>query len=632
MRHVVIGTAGHVDHGKTSLVYALTDVQTDRLPEEQKRGITIELGFAPWRVNDDILVSIIDAPGHRRLVHTMIAGASGIDLVLLVVAADEGVMPQTREHVAACRLLGVNRAVIAITKIDRADRELGELAGEEALELLEHNGIDADVVLCSGKTGEGIEELRAAVLTAIDRGKKRGPARRMRLGIDRVFSVHGSGTVITGTLVEGSLQIGSELRILRNKGELASGVRGLHIHGDSRKKVKAPTRLAINLTNVSTDELRRGDVITTDKHVMPTRVLDVWLDLSDPVKRGTEASIFIGTARTTAKVQPLQDGQFDGGQLARLRLRTPLVAFGGDRFVLRGANVDGPAGAVIGGGIVLDARPPHRGRAAKRRQLLIALKTDDPFEAAAELAREKSPTALTRHELHSRLAVESSRLVHSAEQLVERGKLIATQEGGWVGGDATTLLEQQALALVIEHHQSHPFEPGLKLQTLRDKLRRAADAETAAVVLERLSNSLPPRLTLADSCMRLPDFSGPPEGSPEAHLIAQAREAMAASGLSGFSANAFADALGSDAKISRALLAMLVRETKAIETGGLWFGHSAVEQLTREVHAHLDAHETLSVQSFKQITGLGRKQSIPLLEYLDRNRVTRRQGDDRIKA
>jgi selenocysteine-specific elongation factor SelB len=248
VRHVVIGTAGHVDHGKTALVFALTEVHTDRLPEEQRRGITIELGFAPWRIADDVRVSVIDAPGHRKLVHHMIAGATGIDLVLLVVAADEGVMPQTREHIAACKLLGVERAVIAITKLDRVERDLAELAAEEALELLETEGIAASAVLCSAKSGEGVDDLRAEVLSVIRETDDSGDrAQRVRLSVDRVFTVKGAGTVVTGTLVSGSLSLGTPLRILGPERELKASTRGLHVHGETQEEAAAPTRLAINL-------------------------------------------------------------------------------------------------------------------------------------------------------------------------------------------------------------------------------------------------------------------------------------------------------------------------------------------------------------------------------------------------
>src|SRR5579871_5943885 len=291
MRRFVVGTAGHVDHGKTTLVGALTGVDTDRLPEEKKRGITIELGFAPWTIDAETRVSIIDVPGHRRLVHTMIAGASGIDLVLLVVAADEGVMPQTREHLAACELLGIKRAVVAITKIDRAERELAELAAEEIKGALEGR-FENEVVLVSAKTGEGLDALRATVRKALDKVAPRAESPRAQLSIDRTFSVKGAGSVVTGTLVRGKLAVGDAIHVARPSGAIASSVRGLHVHDASVTLAEAPTRLAVNVAGLGLEELSRGDVVTTDKDVAATSAFDAELELIRPVRSGATVEAY----------------------------------------------------------------------------------------------------------------------------------------------------------------------------------------------------------------------------------------------------------------------------------------------------------------------------------------------------
>ena len=242
MRRFVLGTAGHVDHGKTALVRALTGVDTDRLPEEKRRGITIELGFAPLSLGEGVEVSVIDVPGHRRLVHTMIAGAIGMEAVLLVVAADEGVMPQTREHVAACELLGIRRAVRAVTKLDKAGEELARLAGDEAAALVAGR-FDAEVVLCSSRTGEGIDAVRDALRRMLISLPPRAAAARARLSVDRVFSVRGAGTVVTGTLVEGRLRAGAPLFVVGDAGAIETSARGLHVHDSGVPEADAPTRL-----------------------------------------------------------------------------------------------------------------------------------------------------------------------------------------------------------------------------------------------------------------------------------------------------------------------------------------------------------------------------------------------------
>jgi selenocysteine-specific elongation factor len=633
VRHVVVGTAGHVDHGKTSLVMALTGVQTDRLPEEQRRGITIELGFAPWRIADDVLVSVIDVPGHRRLVHTMIAGASGIDMVLLVVAADEGVMPQTREHVAACKILEVKRAVVAVTKLDRVERDLAELAAEEAVALLATHGIEAEAVLCSAKSGEGLDAVRAAVLAAIKKGAARPERRRrVRLSVDRVFSVHGSGTVVTGTLVEGELAVGAALRVLGPDRDKTASARGLHVHGEARDRAAAPTRLAINLGGLAVEDVERGDVVTDDAHIVPTRVIDAWLDTTEPLERGSEASIYVGTARSGAKVQPVGGDVVAGGGLARLRLNTPLVVLGADRFVLRGARVDGPAGAVVGGGTVLDARPPKNVRAAKRAALLEALHAGDAAKAAAELAAESSPRPFHRAALASRFAIEGPALAAAAEALVAKGELVAADHSGWLTPTALADLEAQAVAAVGEHHRAAPLDPGLKLQTLRERLGAVAGPEACAVVMTRLTSGKKPALVVEKDAVRLPTFKGAAENAAAARALDKAREALRAAALAGLSDNALAQAVGTDSKQVRAISAALVREASALRTGDLYFDTTAVAALRDRVRAHLERAGQLSIQDFKEMTGLGRKQAIPLLELFDRERVTKRQGDLRVKG
>ena len=632
MRHVVIGTAGHVDHGKTALVHRLTGVMTDRLPEEQRRGITIELGFAPWRISEDLLVSVIDAPGHRRLVHNMIAGATGIDIVLLVVAADEGVMPQTREHLAACRLLEVRRAVVAVTKIDRVERDLAELAGEEAVELLADSGIAAETVLCSSKTGEGIEDLRAAMLKAIEEsGLGHDRAGKVRLSVDRVFTVKGAGTVVTGTLVAGELRLGAPLRILGPSREVAASARALHVHGESREQVAAPTRLAINLGGVSLEEVERGDVITDDPDALPTRVLDVWLQPLEPIKRGSEASIFIGTARSTARVQPVDKvNLLEEPGLCRLRLTTPLVALGNDRFVLRGARVDGPSGAVLGGGRVLDAHPPRALRAAKRAAVLQALQQGDAEAAVAGLCREQSPRPLSAKVLQARLSIDATRLGDAAAVLAKKDALIGVGKRAWVPRDAIDQLKARALALVGAHHKAAPLDPGLKLQTLREQLAALAGPDATEKVLALLTGSKPAALVIAGDSARLPSFRGAEADEAAGKALGDGRRALGTAALEGITENAMTEALAVDVKVTRAVLAKLVRDGESIKAGNLWFHKPAVDGLEAKIRAHLQAEGRLTIAQLKDMTGLGRKQTIPLLEHFDRERVTKRDGSDRV--
>ena len=301
MRRFVIGTAGHVDHGKTTLVRALTGVDTDRLPEEKRRGISIELGFAPLDLGEGLVASVVDVPGHRRLVRAMIAGATGMELVMLVVAADEGVMPQTREHVAVCELLGLSRALVVVTKADTVDPELAALAGEEAKALLGARW-QADVVTCSARTGAGLDDVRAALRRALAALPPPVKREHVRLGVDRVFTVRGAGTVVTGTLVAGKLAAGDTLHVVGERASRATTARALHVHDAAVDRADAPTRLAINLAGVALDEVKRGDVVTTDGALRATTLFDVLLRGEHAVARGVAVTVHVGTASTPARV------------------------------------------------------------------------------------------------------------------------------------------------------------------------------------------------------------------------------------------------------------------------------------------------------------------------------------------
>ena len=683
MRRFVLGTAGHVDHGKTTLVKALTGIDTDRLPEEKRRGITIELGFAPWHLGDGLEVSVIDVPGHRRLVHTMIAGAIGMEVVLLVVAADEGVMPQTREHIAACELLGIRRAVVAVTKTDRVGEDLARLAGEEARELLGER-LEAEVVTCSARTGEGLEAVRDAVKRALLSlpPPRRGatPRARPRLSVDRAFSVRGAGTVVTGTLVEGSITVGQPLFLVGEAGAQATTARGLHVHDRSVQVAEAPTRLAINLANIPLESVHRGDVLTGNESVAPTRIVDVLLRPTAEIRSNRTAQLYIGTARATARIRLLEhpdqepdesppspspsppapsppapsppspgvappEGRVggeapftgpEGGEvIARLRLFRGLVVVGGDRFVLRGSDVEGPAGAVLGGGVVLDARPPRVRPRKRRRAVLRALADGSAAKAALALVRETSPRPLGRAVLEARFALPAEEITRAVEKLVEKGDVARLKATGWIPRTALLDLARAARAQVTEHHQKAPLDRGLPLETLRQRLGAAASPEAAEEAIRLAASkhsALPgdPILVEADVA-RLATFTGATAGAA-AGALGAAQRAIANAALKGISEFQAGEVTGAQPREVKAILAKLVRDGAAIHAGELWFSRPAVDELRDKVTAHLRQHPRMTVADFKTISGLGRKQTIMLLELFDREGVTRRVGDDRVSG
>ena len=658
MRRFVLGTAGHVDHGKTTLVRALTGIDTDRLPEEKKRGITIELGFAPWSLGDGLEVSLIDVPGHRRFVHAMIAGAIGMEVVLLVVAADEGVMPQTREHVAACELLGITRAVVAVTKLDRVGAELAALASEEAMELLAGR-FDAEAVACSARTGEGIEAVREAVRRALRKLGPPRPSARARLSVDRVFSVKGAGTVVTGTLVEGKIAVGAPLFLAGGEGTVVTAARGLHVHDRGVTIAEAPTRLAVNLAGLALETVHRGDVLTDDKSARATRVIDVALRGNAKIRRGMAASVHVGTARGPARVAPLGEPHelapaeapptrasknkapapppaVETIRFVRLRLGEPIVVLGGDRFVLRGSDVDGPAGAVIGGGVGLDADPPLRRPREKRRAALLALFEGDPAAAMRALVDEAAPRPLPRDALGSRFPVAAEALRKIAESLSHKGEIAAIKGHGWITTARLRDLAAAARRLVAEHHKKAPLDRGLPLETLRQKLAATSGAEAAEEAI-RIACGKPSDLKIEaivveGDVARLASFGGVPVSGAAGDALDAAARLLRDAALRGVSEFAVKEATQAQQREVKAILAKLVRDNHAVHTGELWFWRASFDELKLRVLAHLAGAPRLTIADFKEMSGLGRKQAIVLLEQLDREGVTRRDGDDRLRA
>ena len=667
MRRFVIGTAGHVDHGKTTLVQALTGVDTDRLPEEKRRGITIELGFAPWDIGDGMSVSVIDVPGHRRLVHTMIAGATGIELVLLVIAADEGVMPQTREHVAACELLGLRRAVVAITKVDRSGEELAQLAAEEALALLGDRW-KADAVLVSARTGQGLDALRDAVKRALREidAQGRGTGTTARLSVDRAFSVKGAGTVVTGTLVGGKLALGDPLRLVGEEAAIDTVARGLHVHDHAVESADAPTRLAVNLAGVTLESVKRGDVLTSDASAASTRTVDVafWpvaqgkAQRGPRLKRGTVVSLYVGTARTAAKARPIvaksseNEGDLEAAaaetsappagppdpaapaapSFVRLRLTQPIVLFGGDRFVLRGADTEGPAGAVVGGGLVLDARAPRTRPRERRLRVLRALDAGDARDAVLALTAEVSPRPFAPTGLSSRFKLPETALLRAADKLVADGTVVRLKSGALALRSRLLEMAAAARALVADHQRAAPLDRGLPLETLRKRLAETSSPEAAdeAIRLAARKGAVPGEPILVEGDIARAPGVEQQGGGAVGGVLGKALRAMEDTGLRGLSEAMMREATGATPKEVKAILAKLVREGISIAAGELWFSKPAVDGLKAKITEHVRKTQRLTIADLKTISGLGRRQVIPLLEAFDREGFTKRDGDDRL--
>jgi selenocysteine-specific elongation factor len=627
MRRFVIGTAGHVDHGKTTLVRALTGVDTDRLPEEKRRGISIELGFAPLDLGGGLSASVVDVPGHRRLVRTMIAGATGIELVLLVVAADEGVMPQTREHVAVCELLGVTRAVVAVTKADAVDPEVVDRTGTEVRSLLADRW-RAQVVSCSAKTGDGLTELREALRRALAELPAPHGRESPRLGVDRVLTVRGAGTVVTGTLTAGCIVTGDALFVVGERGALATSARGLEVHGAAVECAQAPTRLAVNLAGVAHESVRRGEVVTTDAKLRATTMVDVLVRPGHTLGRGAGVTLHVGTASTPARVDAID--VVENGTVARLRLARATAVGGGDRVVLRG-GVDGLWGAVAGGGVVIDARPERRTSGAPRRALAASLASLEPGATVRALVDASRPRPLTREVLAGRFALDAESLALAADAAVETRTLARIGDQGWIARERLEGLVRRARELVGLHQEQAPLERGMPLETLRARLAGAGAGRWVAAEAIRLAADRddPGRLVLdGDVVRRGQAAAGAREANARAQLIALALEQA---GRAGATEHTLGVTTRTHLAGLRAGLQKLARDGAAVRLADLWFASRVIEEARVKMTEHYARAPTLSVGEFKAVAGLARKQAVAMLEHFDRLGLTRREGDARVR-
>ena len=628
MRSFILGTAGHIDHGKSALVKALTGIDPDRLKEEQERGITIDLGFVHMPIEDGTTLSFIDVPGHERFVRNMLAGAHGIDAVLLVVAADESVMPQTREHFHVCRLLGIPRGLIVLTKCDLADPDLQALAEMEVRELVAGSFLEAaEVVRCSARTGQGMEALREAISTLASRSGPRPSGGLLRLPVDRVFTLRGFGTVATGTLIAGRIGVGEELEILPARRR--ARVRGLQVGGETLEGVEAGHRVAVNLAGVEVADLARGDVLAHPGTLLPTSSLDVevWL-LPDarPLKNQARVRVHVASAEVLSRVRVLGEEAIapGGSGLAQLRLERPTVAGRHDRLILRSYSPS----TTIGGARVLDPRPVERrsrGRAGADR--LAALQTADPVCAAAAMIAGAGLQGIDAATLASRVTMPTSDLASALARL-EGVVPLGREPAAYVSRVSVEKAEAALMLQLESFHRENPLRPAMAREELRHRLFTHTPEGLFEHVLERASQSgrirvVPEGVALARHAVSL---------SPEQQEVREALLAQAgAAGLAGLELVRWAGAGGRDPRLLERVAQVLQSEGLLRRVGEASLVHrDALDRLASEVRRRWPPGSRLEVAGFKDLTGLSRKYVIPLLEYLDREKVTRRSGNDRV--
>jgi selenocysteine-specific elongation factor len=632
---LVLGTAGHIDHGKTALIRALTGVDTDRLPEEKARGITIELGFAPLDLEGGLRLGVVDVPGHEGLVRTMVAGATGIDLVMLVVAADEGVMPQTREPLAICELLGVSRGVVVLTKIDAAAEDLAELAAADAAEHLVGTRLaDAPIVRVSSLTGEGIDALREALRVVASqtpaRTTRRGPP---RLSIDRAFAAKGFGAVTTGTLVGGPLCVGDAVELQPGGGR--GRVRGLQSHGVAAKRVEPGVRCAVNLQGIEFSNLSRGDVVTWPDTLEPTSVLDVqltWLEVAPPLETPASVELLAGTAERRARVAPIGAPRIAPGAIAFARIHVegpPLPVLPGDRFVLRGFARTAMGGTTLGGGIVLDVAPPRRRRSdpGLRRDLDELASRDSSRELAVRIRR-AGLAGLRRDRLRRETGLDVETLDAALEELRKAQRAQPAGTEIWLEATALSELETRLETALDAFHAAEPLQRGMPAAALRGRLPTNVARDAAEVALRRLGSR--GAVVIEGDAVRRPDHR-PQLSSEEQALAERILEAAGRAGLEPPGLREWAERLGAAPERLRDLLAHLEREGHLVRAGeDLWFERASIDGLRERVTTYLRKHGKLDTPAYKELIGTTRRTAVPLMELFDDERLTLRRGDTRL--
>ena len=639
MKHIIVGTAGHIDHGKSALVKALTGTDPDRLEEEKRRGITIDIGFAHLDLpaEENALAArlgFVDVPGHERFVKNMLAGIGGIDLVLFVVAADESIKPQTQEHFDICRLLEVRRGIVALTKCDLVDGDIVELVRLEIEEFVAGSFLaGAPVVPVSARTGEGLDRLVAELRRLADETSAKDSSRYFRLPIDRAFVMKGFGAVVTGTLISGQVQKDEEVELFPARRRLR--VRGIQVHNEPAERALAGQRTALNLPGVEAGELERGMVLAAPGLFEATERIDTVLHLlasARPLKNRAQAHFHCGTASIVAEVRlPPGADKLEPGATAyaQLLLRDPTLLLPGDRFILRQFS---PV-ITIGGGRVLDNQAPRRRaaddptpflkaleRGSSEEILLALLERGDP---AADAARLIARTGWLESELR-----QAARGMRNAE-CGARNTIEVLSESPFVvaHGERFRTLLAAAADLVRQFHAANPLLPGIPKEELRERAFRGLSPLVFEAALARLT--LERRLEIQGDVVKQAGRQIVLKEDEE-RAMQQIAAAFEGAGLAVPSVKEVLAKLPVEPQRARKILLILIKGKTLIKvTEELVFHHSAIEQLRRTLAGYKARSDRISVPAFKELTGITRKYAIPLLEYLDRERVTRRIGDER---
>ena len=632
MKSVIVGTAGHIDHGKTTLVKALTGIDADRLEEEKRRGITIDLGFANLELasnsGEKLRLGFVDVPGHERFVRNMLAGVGGIDVVLFVIAADEGVKPQTREHFEICRLLNIPRGIVALTKSDAVEADMLDVVRLEVEEFLRGSFLDASrtpMVPLSAVRGDGIEELKQELARLASEVSVKDSTTLTRLPIDRAFVMKGFGTVVTGTLIGGTIRRDEELEL--HPGRKRVRARGIQVHGAATDQARAGERTAINLAGVAAEELARGVMLTQPGTLEPTGRIDVRLQLlpdAKPLKHLARVHLHCFASETIAQVRLLQAKELrpGGTGLAQLRPADPLLVVPGDRFIIRQFS---PV-LTIGGGVVLDSFPiRHTGKNATDAAMFLSqFEGADFTEALALRIERRGPDGLTRTDAVKELGRAPASIESDLRTLIESGRMLPAGEL-LVAKSAALKAAKAFLASLEEFHKKNPLVGGISKEALRERLGFREELFTFLVTQLAAGK----KIETQGEQMRLYG-RGVAMSDEEERARKTIEQAFSSAGLKVPLLKDVLASLSIDRVRSQKIMTLLLREGVLVKLADeLVFHRTALEQLRKMVASEKSKTPKIDVGRFKDLAGVTRKHAIPLLEYLDRERITRRVGDMR---
>jgi selenocysteine-specific elongation factor len=630
MKQVILGTAGHIDHGKTSLVKALTGIDTDRLKEEKERGITIELGFAHMALPSGQLLGIVDVPGHEKFVKNMVAGATGIDIVALVIAADEGVMPQTREHLEICQLLRVKRGIIVLTKIDMVDQEWLQMVKEDIRKSLHGTFLaNAPILEVSSVTGQGIQDLVKVLDTLVKEAPERETGNFFRLPIDRVFIMKGFGTVVTGTTVSGKIQTGDEVTIYPQG--VSTRIRGIQVHGQEVGEVSAGLRTAINLQGVEKEQIQRGDVLAGKDSLRATQLVDVTLDLlkSAPrkLKNRGKVRFHTGTSEIISTIILMDRDELEPGQtcFAQVRLDQPTAVLLRDRYVLRSYS---PV-QTIGGGEILNAVPQRKKRFAEGALAeLKVLSSGTLSEVAERFVLGAHFQGVEQSELPFLVNASRKKMEEILRTLQAQKKVIQydKEKGVFIHGEYLRKAREEIVANLAKYHQDFPLKGGLLKEELRSRTAGANNPKLFNYLVNQLSQE--GVLAQEKENLRLKEHKVTLAQDQE-KTRHEVEEIYQKSGLQPPYFRDLKDKFAGDS--GRYVLDLMVKDGVLVKVKeDLYFHREAIEDLKTRLLAYLKENGEIDTPQFKDMTNASRKYTIPLLEYFDGSQFTVRVGDKRV--